>query len=220
MKQSKYNALLRMVSASVAFTFVILIIRIIFTGNLHYANYFWNIFLAAIPVVFASLLLKRKWNLLITSFFFLAWLLFLPNAPYLITDLIHYEPRTEFPGWADILLVTSASWNGLLLGFISIMIIEDWLSFYFKNLMRNFIVIICLGLTGYGIYLGRYLRYNTWDIVTNPVPLFYDTLSTVISPVHHPRAWGFTFLFGLMYAIFYYTLRQLQVMRHPLDAPN
>lgn len=209
-----------MLSVSVGFTFVILFIRIFFTGNLHYANYFWNIFLAAIPLVFAWLLLKRKWNPLLASFFFFAWLLFLPNAPYLITDLIHYEPRNEFPGWADILLVTSASWNGLLLGFISIMIIEDWLSLYFKKLMQNLIVIVCLGLTGYGIYLGRYLRYNTWDIVTNPVPLFNDALSTVISPNHHPRAWGFTFLFGLMYAIFYYTLRQLQAMRQSMDASN
>jgi uncharacterized membrane protein len=153
-------------------------------------------------------------------FFFISWLLFLPNAPYLITDLIHYEPRKDFPGWADILLVTSASWNGLLLGFISIMMIEDWLSIYFKTIIQNFIVIFCLGLTGYGIYLGRYLRYNTWDVITNPVPLFYDTMSTVMSPFHHPRAWGFTILFGFMYAIFYYTLRQLPTIKNPGNASN
>ncbi len=214
MKQYNYSPFLKMIGYSVALTFLILSVRIVFTGNLHYGNYFWNTILAAVPVLFSFILLRKKWHPWLSVIFFIAWLLFLPNAPYMITDLVHYEQRGEFPGWIDIMLVTTASWNGLLLGVLSLMMIEDMLHLYFKSRIVKPIMLICLLLCGYGIYLGRYLRYNTWDVLTNPIPLFQDSAKTVFYPGQHLRTWGFTLLFGLMYSIFYFTLKQLQSVKN------
>ena len=124
-----------------AFTLFLLIIRIILSNELTYVFLAWNLFLAWIPFALSQTLgeLKNRWKL-----FFLigAWLLFLPNAPYIITDFLHLKQRAPVPYWYDILLLFSASLNGLLLGLLSLFTVEKFLLNRYGNRISG-IIMLC-----------------------------------------------------------------------------
>jgi uncharacterized membrane protein len=106
-------------------------------------------------------------------------------------------------------LVVSGTWNGMLLGFISLMQVEQFLRKKLSGNWANIITMLCIFLCGYGIYLGRYLRYNSWDILTNPIDLLSAMANHVFIPFDHKRIWAFTLIFSMMFAIIYATLKQL-----------
>src|SRR5215510_6980994 len=108
------------------FSLCLLLVRVILTGHLTYAFLAWNLFLAWIPFAISQKLpgVKNRWRILLL---FSAWLLFLPNAPYIITDFLHLKQRPPVPYWYDILLLFSAALNGLLLGLVSLFTIEGFL---------------------------------------------------------------------------------------------
>ena len=108
------------------FSLTLLFVRIILTGHLTYAFLAWNLFLAWIPFMISQKLSteKNRWKILLL---FSTWLLFLPNAPYIITDFLHLRQRPPVPYWYDILLMFSAALNGLLLGLASLLIVEKFL---------------------------------------------------------------------------------------------
>src|SRR4051794_33418435 len=103
----------KMLLLSVGFTMLMLAVRMAYSSTLEYSFYGWNTFLAAIPYLISTQLLRLR-KIHVTAVVMLCvWLLFFPNAPYIITDLLHYEERPPVPFWYDILLVISAAWNGL-----------------------------------------------------------------------------------------------------------
>lgn len=106
---------------SVAFSMSLLLVRFVYSNNtIEYSFYGWNTFLAAIPYLVSTQLIKLR-KLSPTALAFIGvWLLFFPNAPYMITDLFHYEQKPDVPFWYDLLLVISAAWNGLILGLVSL----------------------------------------------------------------------------------------------------
>lgn len=202
------SSLERMLLVSVSFTMLLLLTRIIYTKELVYGFYIWNTFLAVLPLLFSrSLIRQNRFNiraiLLLTC-----WLAFFPNAPYIITDLFHYSEKPPVPKWFDLLLVTSAAWNGLLLGIVSLMQIEQFLSGYLRQRWVKISLISSFLLCGYGVYIGRYLRFNSWDAVTAPQKLLYTFSLHVFRPQEHMMMWAFTFLFGTMFGIVYFTLKQ------------
>ena len=205
-----------MIALSVGFTFSLTGLRIYLTGDTHYGNYYWNTLLALIPLFAANRLASRDKTDIKAVILFFIWLIFFPNAPYLVTDLIHFKPEPQFSKWADILLVTSASWNGVLLGAISMLKVENFISRHFRKPIVYSFILISIFLCGYGIYLGRFLRYNSWDIVVRPVALSTDLLSTIFLPHHHTRTWMFTILFGMMFGIFYFTIKHLATNKEKL----
>lgn len=153
----------------------------------------WNLFLAFIPYVMVVRLRFResvsKTNLILT---FIVWLAFLPNAPYLVTDLIHI--RHASASWIvyESLLILSFSATGLFLGFLSLRDMtqllseKGWLSSIKQQaVFQNTILILC----GYGIYLGRVLRWNTWDIIQHPEKLFKDMVDLFLHPFSNQEAW-------------------------------
>ena len=205
----KINSLEKMILLSIGFTMSLLMVRILFTRELTYGFFPWNTLLALIPLLFSrKLKQKEEWDM--STFGLLAgWLLFFPNAPYIITDLFHFSKDLGVPYWFDLVLVVSGTWNGMLLGFISLMQVEQFLH---KKLSRNWasiITILCILLCGYGIYLGRYLRYNSWDILTNPIELLSAMANHIFSPFDNTRIWAFTLTFSMMFGIIYSTLKQL-----------
>ena len=197
----------KMLIASVCFTLLLLAVRIAFAHQLMYVFYIWNLFLAAIPLLL-SRRLQRQQKLTVKSYFLLAgWLLFFPNAPYIITDIFHYESRPPLPMWFDLLLVINAAWCGIILGLVSLLQVEQFLAKNLKSFWVNCCITFSLLLCGYGIYIGRFLRFNSWDIITNPVALFATSLQRVINPFDYKSTWGFTLLFGISLCLFYYTIK-------------
>jgi uncharacterized membrane protein len=207
--KKKFAAIEKMLVASVVFTMMLLVVRIIFTGNLTYGFYIWNTFLAIVPLIFSRILIRQQ-KISIKVFLLIAgWLLFFPNAPYIITDLIHFERRESSLKWFDILLVTSATWNGLILGFASLLQIELFLSVHLKIKWVNSIVFVSLILCGYGIYLGRFLRFNSWDIIVDPYFLFTTLIHQLLHPIYYFKVWIFSLSFSMFLWIIYFTIKQL-----------
>ena len=66
---------------------------------------------------------------------------------------------------------------------------------------------LLLFLGSFGIYLGRYLGWNSWDILQEPFKLFYDIGDRLINPFHHPRTWGMTIFMFLFLSMIYWSFR-------------
>jgi uncharacterized membrane protein len=188
---------------------IILAIRIYVSESLMYLFYVWNLFLAAIPILLSRSLLSERRISLKAGLMLLGWLLFFPNAPYIITDIFHFKARSPIPTWFDLLLVTSAAWNGLILGLVSLMNIEMFLTRHFLIKQVRLFVIISLAAGSFGIYLGRFLRFNSWNVITHPETLIKAIGIRVIHPFEHVRTWGFTILFAVFITLVYFTLKQL-----------
>jgi uncharacterized membrane protein len=177
----------------------LVVARMYYTGNLYYGFLLWNLFLAAIP-----LLISRKLYTIQNSNRFVLysglclWLLFLPNAPYILTDLVHLYARPPVPYWYDMLLVILSASNGLALGFISINYIEIIL--YRRNAelyLVLFRILIILSMS-YGVYLGRFLRYNSWDVIFKPFEVIRGAIDSLkISTI------SFVFVFSFVTFILY-----------------
>ena len=147
------------------FSVVLLIYRIIKSEGLSYIFLVWNLFLAFIPW-WISNYMKRQEKLTYIHFpLVLLWLLFLPNAPYILTDLFHLKPRPDLPLWYDLILVLSFALTGIMVFFKSL---KDMLALLNNRVGEFYVAIITpflFWLVAYGLYLGRYLRFNSWDIV-------------------------------------------------------
>ena len=188
------------------FTLCLLATRIVLTGQLYYIFLAWNLFLAWIPFAISQNLDKTggPWKI-----FFLTglWLLFLPNAPYIITDFLHLKHRPPIPYWYDILLLFSASLNGLLLGILSLLAVEKFLVNRYGTKFSGLIILCSFFLCSFGIYMGRYLRWNSWDIITDPVGIAADISERIFNPFDHFGTWSVTFLFGSFFYVMYYSVK-------------
>lgn len=165
----------------------------------------WNLFLAAVPFA-AALLFERVKGLVARIITFVVWLVFLPNAPYILTDFIHLRPRPPIPLWFDVLLLLSAAGTGLLLGYGSVIMVQRVIERH-HGVVRGWLVATgALFLSAFGIYLGRFVRFNSWEVVTDPMPLFADIAYRFMNPTQHPRTFVVTALYGVALLLGYAAL--------------
>lgn len=195
----KYQPLL----VSIAFAFGILIFRVKLTNSFFFIFLVWNLFLAALPYCFSQLVLYTEIkNIHWTVKYILLglWLLFLPNSPYIITDFIHLQSEYSTQPWLDLFIVFVFALNGLLLGLLSMLDIHKFLQYKFDKKTANGLIIhICI-LSGFGIYLGRFLRFNSWDLFTKPQMIMYKTLMSL----KDFNTWAITLAFaGLLWILFW-----------------
>ncbi len=162
----------------------------------------WNLFLAGLPLVFAGALERMPstaWGLLVG----LVWLMFFPNAPYLITDLVHIKDREGIPVWFDLLVYLSFGLVGLWMGFVSLQIAQTWVSQRTSERFGWCFAVAVLWLSGFGIYLGRFRRWNSWDLLHRPLAVFEDVAARLVDPASHARTWGVTLGFGGTFVLAY-----------------
>ncbi|MDQ3249826.1 MAG: DUF1361 domain-containing protein [Chloroflexota bacterium] len=201
---------------------------VLFAGRVEYSAQWtfvflvWNLFLAWLPLGCALALWhlhqRKRRSIGIGFALFGAWLLFFPNAPYLVTDLIHLTQRHNVPLWYDMLLLFSFAWNGLILGFVSLWIVQGVVQSCWGGVASWLVVGVSLAGGGFGIYLGRFLRWNSWDLFVNPQGLAADILVRVLNPFAHPRTLAVTMLFAAFLTVAYLTIRLLsQVRWQPID---
>ncbi len=183
--------------------------RIIYTARNMYAFLLWNLFLAFVPWIIANVLEYKNFRKRIEIPVMIIWLLMFPNAPYLFTDLIHLGKNPSAPRWFDITLLLSYGMTGFAFGFLSLMKIEGKIKKYFPKIKPFFVKAFIIYLSSYGIFLGRFLRWNSWDIITNFVPVVRDVFKTIKHPVQNAAAWGFTLLFGTLLNILFFILESV-----------
>lgn len=184
--------------------------RYFYTGDHFLLSLNWNLFLAFIPWAITSLAIVRpklQSNKLIITVLLITWFLFFPNSPYIFTDLVHITQKSMMPLWFDLILILTFAWVGLLFGFLSLWDLESILE---KRLNKTWISIIsvCLLFLGsFGIYIGRDLRWNSWDVIREPFGLIYDIGAILIKPFHHPRAWGMTLTMFVFLNMVYWSFK-------------
>lgn len=188
------------------FSLALLFSRIHWTGRIMFLFLGWNLFLAWLPWVFSRSLLflsQGRSPAWLAGILFLLWLLFFPNAPYILTDLFHLKQRTPVPLWYDLVLILSFAMTGMLLGLFSLLDIQIWLLRRLPPLLVWIIVGAVLLLGSFGIYVGRYLRWNSWDILLNPLDLLGDMMERILHPGRHPHTWGMTLSFWMFLFLTY-----------------
>lgn len=153
----------------------------------------YNLVLAWVPVGLGAALARwpdRAWVLAP------AWLAFLPNAPYLMTDLIHLGPRPGVPFWFDAALLGGAGALGLWLGAASLVQVAQALEGRAGRVAAWALRLGAPLLCGFGMYLGRFLRWNSWDLMVRPHEVLPDVVAPLLAPAAHADAWAFTATFG------------------------
>lgn len=189
---------------------VLVLFRMEYTDTHKYFFLIWNLFLAWVPFWLSSLVLymhRRGLGNGIILLPALGWLLFLPNAPYILTDLFHFHTHQQVPRWFDLMMLVSAAWTGLLLGLVSMINIHRWLRSVAPGFVSWFLMTGIAFAAGFGVYLGRYERWNSWDVLARPKPLFTDILHKFADPLSHPAFVGVTLVLGffllMVYAMFW-----------------
>lgn len=167
-------------------------VRWIHTGRPAYFFLLWNLFLAWLPLLAAlSLPPLRRAPLLILPIG-VCWLLFLPNAPYLLTDLLHLGRWGDVPFWFDLLLLLVFAITGLLIGFVSLKIVHALVEEMMGHVTGWLFAVGALGLSSFGVYIGRFLRWNSWDAILQPAGIVGDLLALFQQPWVHRQAYAFS----------------------------
>lgn len=185
----------KIVLLQLAFVGMLITGRMVYSGQYRFVFLIWNLFLAWLPFIISLSFNKiNKAAVWKQAMAFCIWLLFFPNALYIITDLIHLKATAKVPLWYDALILFAAALTGLIMAFVSLYKTEMFLLTHFRQRVVNVQVVFILLLGSFGVYLGRFLRWNSWDVVTNPVGLFYEIVHRFVFPFQHGRTWGITFI--------------------------
>jgi uncharacterized membrane protein len=170
--------------------------RILYTQHISHLFLVWNLFLAWIPLGLALLAWRTRHRPFLAAALGFLWLLFLPNAPYLVTDLIHLRPNSTVPMWYDMGMLFSFAFAGLALGLRSLQLMQGIVKERFGALASwIFALTICM-ISSFGIYIGRFLRWNSWEFLLHPGRLTADVLGHLASPEALLRLFTIVLLFG------------------------
>lgn len=198
------------------FSAALVAVRVLYSGQNFYTFLLWNLFLAWLPLGFAWLAVRwhtRPLPALVAAFL---WLLFFPNAPYLVTDLIHLRAIDPVPLWYDLILLLDFALLGLFLAFVSLRMVHDLVGSRFGAAAGWLFVLTVIGASGLGVYIGRFLRWNSWDLFTRPLLLLND----VWANLDDPRTLAISGLLALLllfsYLIFSLVPRPGTLQREPL----
>lgn len=195
-----------------AFSLALTGFRIFHTGHWLFVWLGWNLFLAFVPYLLTRTALRRPQWIEHNGRFvllFVVWLLFLPNSFYIITDLFHLEKREGVPLWFDLALIFSYAWNGILLGVASVRQMETMVACKWPQLKEWQFVYPMMLLNALGIYIGRCLRYNSWDVISNPVDLAEDVLYLLVHPLRNRLDWSMIGCYTIFISLMYVALKRL-----------
>jgi uncharacterized membrane protein len=188
-----------------AFCTSLLVYRIYKSEGLSYIFLVWNLFLAFIPWWISNYLKQKEILKLQQAPLLILWLLFLPNAPYILTDLFHLRPRDPFPLWYDLVVLLSFALIGMLVFLKSLKDMFGILQKYVKPAYLTIITPFVFWLISFGLYLGRYLRFNSWNVVNHPFQLIRQSFDILFEK----DTIAFTFIFSIFLAFLYYISKPL-----------
>jgi uncharacterized membrane protein len=188
--------------------------RGIYSHTHHFETLVWNLFLAWIPLVLSAVIYRvatrrgdlARWILVPVA---IVWLLFFPNAPYIVTDLVHLgQYHDNVPAWYDVMLVAWFAWNGLLLGVVSLRLMQEIVAHARGSRVGWVFVVLVTAMGSIGIYVGRFLRFNSWNVFQAPLTLADTGWDQVNRPDAGELLLGFSVLFGLLF-LFVYSITYL-----------
>lgn len=212
-RASVLNRLFALLLITNTVSVVLFVFRLIGADNFRYWFMLWNLALAWIAPFFALWLVSRlsrtSWKHWFNIALTLAWLLFLPNSFYMVSDLIHVQQTGEVNVIFDAVLFSSFIFNGFIAGYIGTYLIHRELTKRLSVLQTYLAILGVFMLSSYAIYLGRVLRWNTWDALVSPAALLFDISDTILRPLDHLQAYVITFSFTILIGSFYLLAYQL-----------
>jgi uncharacterized membrane protein len=193
--------------------------RIRHTGDAFYRFLIWNLVLAWVPLVLAlaasACAQRRLWPL--AGGVGILWLLFFPNAPYMLTDFIHLRQSVETPLWYDALMLSSFAWTGLLLGFASLYVMQAMWRRAAGSPLSWLGVACALALASFGVYLGRFMRFNSWDALLHPERVLHVIRAQIDNPLTEPRLVASLVALTVSLSVGYVVLYSFAGLRSELD---
>ncbi|MCL6511234.1 MAG: DUF1361 domain-containing protein [Anaerolineae bacterium] len=200
--------------------------RAIYVGAPSYRFLLWNLFLAWIPLLCALMTERSRGWLAVACG--AAWLLFFPNAPYIITDLVHLRDHGRWMFWVNLIMLLSFAITGLLLGYLSLYVMQKRVKRHFGPLAGWIFALGTLALCSFGIYLGRFGRWNSWDVVLEPVSLLRDIWQIVRHPIGNWEVYAISalmtaFLVGTYLALYHFARPspgEARPVRHSLGSAS
>ncbi|MEK7152492.1 MAG: DUF1361 domain-containing protein [Patescibacteria group bacterium] len=175
----------------------------------------WNLFLAWLALL-AALWLERTvhrthWSSWYGLFVTALWLAILPNTFYMVSDFVHIQEVGRVDLLYDVVMFSSFIFNGVMLGFLSLFIVHWELVKRIPQAMAAAFVGIILLLCSFAVYIGRELRWNTWDILANPSSLLFDVSDRVLNLREHPQVFTTTaslfVLLATVYTVLWYSVK-------------
>ncbi len=206
----KYRlAIFLLLGAATVFSLLLVRARIAYSDTFRYTFLIWNLFLAWIPFMMAyltySLTLRRSVLYVMIPISAFLWLIFFPNAPYILTDFQHLSLNNgAAPLWFDVIMLIWCAWTGLLLGVVSLYLMHEIVKREFGRIVGWAFVLVVAALSSAGIYIGRFIRWNSWDVLRNPFDIATTLLDQAIDP--SLRSIGFIALYTAFFVFTYITL--------------
>ncbi len=197
---------------------VFLAVKVFATKNWDYAFLVWNLVLAWLPFLIVYVLSQRlkhhrwlSWQNLGLSFL---WLIFLPNSFYVASDLIHLRLSSQQNVLFDVVMILSFTINGMIAGMASLYLMHRELYKRYWAVQAHSVMGIIILAASFAVYLGRNLRWNTWDVVVHPAALLFDVSDRFINPTDHPQAFATTLTFFVLIGSFYFIVWQFAAALH------
>lgn len=218
--------LLQLIVLAFASLVMLLIVRFILAGKLLQGYLLWNLALAVVPAIISWGVYKhsshyenREWHRVINIAGFVAWLIFYPNAPYVFTDFIHVINRSNLGYvaapwlsrldllWFDIILNAAFAFVGHFMGLLSMYFMQTTIRKLYGRNLSWFAMLPAILLSGIGIHLGRFSRYNSWDMVFHPIDTFKAILKIFTMPSALLFSLAFSFFIAITYVMFYIVIK-------------
>jgi uncharacterized membrane protein len=193
--------------------------RVARTHSIEYSFLVWNIMLAWLPMLFALAAYNAHkhfprggWFLTLPSA--LIWLLFMPNAPYIVTDIVNLQYLPHILYWYDVVMFAAYAWTGVFLGLISLFLMQEIVRKTAGRIVSWVFVLSVLGLSSFGVYLGRFLRWNSWDAFFNPWALLAEIAETLRHPISNSQPYIFSIVFTVFILSTYLMMMAVMNLRH------
>jgi len=207
--------------AASLFCIALVLVRNMHSSDVNFRYLIWNLFLAWIPFVLAIFVYdrwRRRRRGVLLFVLGVLWLLFFPNAPYIATDFVHLEQDPGAPYWYDAVMIAAFAWMGVLLGFASLYLMQTVVRQWRGAVAGWIFAFTAIGLGSLGIYLGRFLRLNSWDAVDHPSVLPRILHAAARDPFRYQEAIAVTVLFTIALSFAYFLLYSFAAVGLDLDA--
>ena len=175
--------------------------------SLEFDYLLWNLFLAWLPLGFSLLLIRslhgRLWSNWLPFSLTVIWVVLLPNSFYMISDFVHIQDVTRHNLLYDVVMLSSFIFTGVLIGLASLYIVHQTLLKRLSRQASSALIALVLLLSSFAIYLGRELRWNSWDVLFNPAGIIFDVSDHLMHPLSHGDMFTTTLSFFILLASMY-----------------